>query len=659
MIEEHNICALIIYDLDERDEGRYRCVIGNEKTECRIKPEYILTKYLPNYVEQREGETCSLSFAVNRPPNGLYSTPVTKWFKNSHELVENPAKYVFTEKGSERSLKILQCTPGDSGLYKAYISDESAEPPISLVTTNSCQVLIKKLRVDFITPLESYINVYEDETVKLYCETSQENLKPQWFHNDAPISAPNKEMYSTQTQHFLIVNTCKQSSDSGIYKIKFGNDNESACQLVIHKANGGSKSDLTKPEFVLQLQDIRCNEGDDFDLKAAIVRNLTNTDLIEWKKNGEFLVNSVGNTFNRFNENLFSNAEFELSCSGNECSLEFKKAKKTDAGQYEINIVELDAISEPGKEPVIIKSKCNVFVTSYVEKSDIMKTLPRLLKLNEGETIQLECQFNKKPERVEWQRNAVQLTPTQSTHDSCVKISSGDDGKVQVLEITLCRPDQHEGTYQLNADDKIAICEVKIKPKVTQFVQRPPETIIYDTIKEMEDGNDTCSIECLVDKNTAYVKWFKGNMEIIPGETVPKEKFELVNEGPIRCLLIHDVCGDDTGDYFCSLGSDYSQTKVTVIEPQPSVIEPKVVKSYEPKYEKIDVYEGKGLVMGIDLDSSEQSQRCKWTKNKGLLDLSTAHVVGKITENKKHTLKIDKLVLGEDIFYSCLGIMNC
>jgi len=27
MIEEHNICALIIYDLDERDEGRYRCQV--------------------------------------------------------------------------------------------------------------------------------------------------------------------------------------------------------------------------------------------------------------------------------------------------------------------------------------------------------------------------------------------------------------------------------------------------------------------------------------------------------------------------------------------------------------------------------------------------------------------------------------------------------
>ncbi len=121
--------------------------MGNERTECRIKPEYVLTKYLPNYVEQREGEACQLGFAINRPPNGQITMPVTKWFKDSHEISEEPGKYRFVEQGNERSLVVLSCTPGDSGLYKAYIMDESAEPPISLVTTNSCQVHIKKLKV--------------------------------------------------------------------------------------------------------------------------------------------------------------------------------------------------------------------------------------------------------------------------------------------------------------------------------------------------------------------------------------------------------------------------------------------------------------------------------------------------------------------------------
>ncbi len=218
------------------------------------------------------------------------------------------------------------------------------------------------------------------------------------------------------------------------------------------------------------------------------------------------------------------------------------------------------------------------------------------------------------------------------------------DGTTQTLEVTVCRA-EHEGTYQITADDKISICEVKVKPAAAQFRQRPPDSIVYDTVREMEDGNDTCSIECLVDKNSALVKWYKGSLEIIPGQTVDKEKFEIVNEGPIRCLLIHDVNEEDCGDYFCSLGADFSQTKVTVIEVKPAVIEPKLVKTYEPKYEKIDVYEGKGLVMGIDLDSAEQSQKCEWFKDEEPLDVASTHIASKIVDNKKHTLKIDKLSL--------------
>lgn len=651
MIEEHNIVALIIYDLEERDEGRYRCQIGNESTQCRVKPEYILTKYLPNYVEQRETETTTLSFAVNRPLAGVYSTPVTKWFKDSHQINEaaSSGKYSFIEQGTERTLVIHNCTPADSGLYKAYIVDESGEEPVNLVTTNSCQVQIKKLKVDFISALEPAVSVYEDETVKLYCEVLPENLKPQWFINNVPINQQNnREMYSTQTQHFLIINNAKESIDAGIYKVKFGHDQTSACQVTVHKRpDNQQQANSAKPEFVLHLKDVKCNEGDNFVLEAGIHRSFTSTDLIEWKKNGEFLVNSVGNSLNRFNENLFTDSEFELSCSGNKCTLSFKNAKRHDAGQYEINIVELDAIPEPGREPMVMKSKCSVSITSYVEKSEIVKPLVKLLKVNEGETIRLECSFNKRPERVDWTRNGQLLAPIQTASDSCVKISDMADGKTQTLEITLCHV-EHEGTYQIAADDKIAICEVKVKPVMAQFVQRPPDSIVYDTVHEMEDGNDTCSIECTVDKKNAVVKWYRGNLEIIPGQTVDKDKFELVNEGPIRCLLIHDVNEEDCGDYFCSLGSDFSQTKLTVIEAKPAVIEPlQQRKAYEPKYEKIDVYEGKGLVMGIDLDSAEQSQKCQWFKSEQPLDISTPHIISKIVDSKKHTLKIDKLALAD------------
>jgi len=653
LIEEHTICALIIYDLDERDEGRYRCQIGNERTECRIKPEYILTKYLPNCIEPREGETCTLSFSLNRPPTGLYSTPITKWFKDGQELAENPTKYWFIEHGEHRSLSIQNCLPSDSGLYKALITDETIDPPISLVATNSCQILVEKLKVDFVTPLESSIVAKINETVKLYCETVQENLKPKWYWNEKLIEvgstnskSNNKELYSTQTQHFLIINGIKEQ-DSGSYKIKFGSDVEFYSEVLVDKKASysldtcASKPVKIKTEFLSNLKDIRCNEGEDFELECTLNRNLRDVDLIEWKKNNEFFVNSVGSNYNRFNENLLSDSEFEFINDENKCILRFKNCKRSDAGQYELNIVELDDMPEPGKEPVVIKSKCNVCITNYVEKSEIVKQLPRIAKLVEGDTIRLECQLNKKPERVQWYRNSIELVPfkAEEIHKTSIDISNLDEGKIQILEITNAKP-KDDGTYQLNADDKISICEIKIKAVGAKFEQKPPESLHFDKRKELEEGNDTLSLECLVDKDTAYVKWFKGNDEIIIGELFDKDKFEIIHEGPIHCLLIHDVDSTDAADYYCSLGSEFAKTVVTIDD---SLEETKNPKLFEPKYEKIDVYEGKGLVMGIDLDTNEPSHKCVWFKDNSPVNLTTSHIKNEIVENKKHTLKIDKL----------------
>lgn len=89
MIEEHNICALIIYDLDERDEGRYRCEVGNEKCECLLRPEYTLNKYLPNRVDLREHDQCCLNFSLNRAPSQHLYTTKTRWFKNGQVLSPN------------------------------------------------------------------------------------------------------------------------------------------------------------------------------------------------------------------------------------------------------------------------------------------------------------------------------------------------------------------------------------------------------------------------------------------------------------------------------------------------------------------------------------------------------------------------------------------
>ncbi len=433
IIEEHNICALVIYDLDERDEGRYRCQVGSEHTDCLIRPEYTLIKYLPNSIEIREGETITLSFSLNRATNSLYSTPpITKWFKDGHEIVVDDAKkYSFNEHANERSITVKNCTQADSGLYKAYMVDNSTDPagsPVPIVTTNSCQVEVKKLKIDFVTPLEKKVVARIDETIKLYCETVQENLKPKWFFNEILIETgggrnTNKEFYSTSTQHLLVINDAQQT-DSGLYKLKFGADHEFVTEVLIdhpgdYKLNSpAEKTQQTvfqKTEVSKGLSDVQSTEGEPITLECLFNRNLHSNHLIEWKKNGETIRPSPNILF---------------SCDGNKCLLHIKQSTKADVGQYELSLIELNAPTSDN----ITKSKCQVHVTSYVDKAEIVKQLPRMLKLNEGEVLRLECTFDKKPESVAWSRNSTQIAAEQDVvRKSKCEISSLDEGRIQVI----------------------------------------------------------------------------------------------------------------------------------------------------------------------------------------------------------------------------------
>ena len=632
MIEEHNICALIIYDLEESDEGHYRCQVGSESTQCKIRPEYILVKYLPNLIEPRETESCTLSFAINRAPNTVYSKPVTRWFKDGHELPEDQNKYWFIEHGNERSLTILHCQyPNDSGLYKAFIKDESTEPFTPLVATNSCQVAVKKVKVDFIVPLETQVIAHTGDTVKLFCETVLENLKPIWHYNEVliePGRVGNKEVYSAHNQHCLVINDA-QESDTGLYKLKFGAE-EFFIEVLVFPVE---KPKQEKSEFIKHLKDVSCDEGETFELSCEFSRGLRDTDLVEWKRNGEFLVNSVGATPGRFDESFLKDCEVEVVCETNKCSLTVRNCHRGNAGNYEINVVALEP--HQGKDPVVVKSACSVIIIP--RKTNIMRPLPATLRINEGETLSLESFTSRKPSETHWFHNSIEIQPYHPTkaHESRVSVLTIDDGKIHRLEISNAKPKQHDGAYQLQVDDKVTQCEVQVKPIEARFAQRPPEFILFDKKKEAELGNDFISIECMVNKNAAPVKWYKADLEIAPNSN----KYEMIVEGPIRCLLVHDVDLSDSGDYYCSLGSDYARTEVKVIDDTP-----KVNKVYEPKYEVIEVYEDKGLLMGVDLDSNEQSVHCKWFKDGQPLNFGD-HIGNEIIEGKKNTLKITKLNL--------------
>lgn len=56
-------------------------------------------------------------------------------------------------------------------------------------------------------------------------------------------------------------------------------------------------------------------------------------------------------------------------------------------------------------------------------------------------------------------------------------------------------------------------------------------------------------LECQVSRASAQVRWYKGGMELRPGP-----KYEVVNDGLYRKLVINDVQPEDEDTYTCDAG---------------------------------------------------------------------------------------------------------
>jgi hypothetical protein len=222
--------------------------------------------------------------------------------------------------------------------------------------TTSCQMDVSKLDVEMITPLPDRITINEGDQLKLFCETSNENMKPKWYHNEIyiePNNLNNRELYLTATQHYLTIYDAKQN-DFGIYKIKLSPSQEYRTTVVVNKR----KQKLLKDDLNLikPLLNIVCNEGESITLFCRVNRPIHDNDVIEWRKNKIPLINATGVNVDKFDSNVLVNRNCEVLFNNNECGLILHNALLSDAATYEISIIE----NSNTNKSKVIESKANV-----------------------------------------------------------------------------------------------------------------------------------------------------------------------------------------------------------------------------------------------------------------------------------------------------------
>lgn len=199
-----------------------------------------------------------------------------------------------------------------------------------------------------------------------------------------------------------------------------------------------------------------------------------------------------------------------------------------------------------------VATQCQVRIVE--RELQIIQPLPKQIRLNEHDTLTLICETNRKPKKVQWYKDQSNI-PLESK-DSLMIINADETCTLIVNNIQKT----DAGIYSCRLEDRlITVSDVKVQESPAQFLDGPQSYLVW---KRREDG-PVATISCTLNKSNVPVKWFRENQQIQPGLN---DKYEVISEGTIQCLLIHDVHKEDSNKYVISLGPVYRACHLEVID---------------------------------------------------------------------------------------------
>jgi hypothetical protein len=226
----------------------------------------------------------------------------------------------------------------------------------------------------------------------------------------------------------------------------------------------------------------------------------------------------------------------------NEHRLSIEKASKLDHEGIYTCIIDTNNIA----------TQCQVKILE--RELQLIQPLPKQIRLNEHDTLTLICETNRKPKKVQWFKDQSNI-PLE-TNNSLMIINADETCTLIINNINKF----DSGIYTCRLEDRlITVSDIKIQESPAQFIDGPQSYLVW---KRREDG-PVATINCTLNKPNIPVKWFRDNKEIQPDFD---NKYEIISEGIIQCLLIHDVQKEDSNKYVISLGSVYRSCHLEVID---------------------------------------------------------------------------------------------
>ncbi|PKK31956.1 obscurin, cytoskeletal calmodulin and titin-interacting RhoGEF, transcript variant X3 [Columba livia] len=632
---EGTIAELVIRDLDLADAGDYTCCYGDQKTTAALKVNALPTRFkteLKNE-EATEGGTATLQCELSRAAS-------VEW-KKKHKMLKPGEKYTMRQEGATAQLVIHGLEVKDAGEYTCVCGEEKTT---AVLTVHALPALFKEeLRNEEAT---------EGEAVTLRCELTKA-ASVEWKKGQALLKPSEKyKMRQKDVTAELVIHNLNES-DAGDYTCVCG-DKQSTASLAVHALPAGIKESLKDEEVT---------EG-----QAATLRcELTKVAQVEWRKENRLL--KVSDKYKMRQEGtvmklliqdveLKDAGEYTCVCGEQKTTaalivhalpalfkeeLKDLQATESQTATLRCELTKAAAVSWKKGNKILRTSEkytmrqdnalaeleiCDLELQDagdytcmcgdqHTTASLTVNALPPLFReelkdreAEEGGEVALHCELTKAAP-VEWRKDQRILKASE-------KYKMRQEGtKAELVIREVAEEDAGGYTCVCGEHQTTAVLTVQaIKPRLTQQLKN----------EEVEVGG-TARLRCEISISKAEVEWRKDGAVLRPSS-----KYEMWQDGTIRELRVHRLEPGDAGEYSCKAGDETSSAKLTVKEPDVTIVS---------GLKDMVVFEGDDVTFRCQV-SHENARDVEWKLQDVALQNNEMNEIS-VEKGKIHTLTLRKV----------------
>lgn len=259
-------------------------------------------------------------------------------------------------------------------------------------------------------------------------------------------------------------------------------------------------------------------------------------------------------------------------------------------------------------------------VTVDVDEVHFTKPLKKMISIEEGQQLTLECETSHTASTT-WWHDDKELTGM----DHRQIIQNGRTHKLVIKNTNV----RDIGKYRCKVKKEFTEATVEVLERSPEFVHR------LEDAEVKEHGSIVLEVE--ITSESADVKWLKDGEEI---KDATHKNIQLIKEGHIRKLILRSASIHDEGEYTCALADQECTADLNVIESPPQIVAP---------LKDTACIVGDTAVFEIELTKGDAL--VQWYKNNEEITFSDRVMLS--IDGKKQRLFIKDTIITDTDTYSC------